>query len=37
MTCFVYFEDFPGDESALNECVVNDTREFILLVSIANR
>lgn len=31
LTCFVYFEDFPGDESVLNE-----TREFILVVSIAN-
>lgn len=36
MTCCVYFEGFPGDESVLNECVVNETREFILVVSIAN-
>lgn len=36
MTCFVYFEDFPGEESVLDEHDVNETREFILCVSIAN-
>lgn len=28
MTCLVYFEDFPGEASVLNERVVNETREF---------
>lgn len=37
VTFFVYFEDFPGDGSVLNEHVVNETRGFILCVSTANR
>lgn len=36
MTCCVCFEGFPGDESVLNECDVDETRELILVVSIAN-
>lgn len=36
-TRFVCFEGFPGDESVLNECGVDETRGLILVVSIANR
>lgn len=36
MTCFVYFEAVPRDESVVNGGIVNERREFIFCGSSAN-